>query len=318
VRDKRCSVSAVGLLQIIAILTVVFSFLTGLDIPHRNIELFSHFRLQYLVVSVLLLLVFAFLRNYVYVIPLGVAAIFNAALVLPVYFSDSSAGDMSAGEGSPLKLIHANVLSSNTDYERLLKLVAAEDPDMIFLQEVTAKWVEGTTSLLEDYPYAYTEPRTGNFGIGVFSKIPFDSIGHVDSPPLNYPTILATITIGDERVSMISSHPTIPISGRLYEARNQQLASMAEMVNEASGRVILLGDFNSTIWCAQFRRLEKSTGLKNVRRGFGVIPTWPAYLPFAMIPIDHALVSKSISVSQVRTGKNFGSDHLPLIVTLIL
>ncbi len=305
--------SIVGLLQVAAILTVVFSLLTGLDIPHRNIELFSHFRLQYLVVSVLLLLVFAFLRSYVYVIPLAVAAIFNAALVLPIYFSDSS-----AGEGSPLKLIHANVLSSNIEFERLLEFVAAEDPDMIFLQEVTANWVEGTASLLQDYPNSYTEPRTGNFGISVFSKIPFDSIRHVDSPPLNYPTILATISIGDEQISMISSHPTIPVSGRLYEARNEQLASMAEMVNQASGRVILLGDFNSSIWCAQFRQLEKSTGLKNVRRGFGVMPTWPTYLPFAMIPIDHALVSKSISVSEVRTGANIGSDHLPLIVTVIL
>lgn len=310
--------SIVGLLQVAAILTVVFSLLTGLNIPHRNIELFSHFRLQYLVVSVLLLLVFAFLRSYVYVIPLAVAAIFNAALVLPIYFSDSSAGDMSAGEGSPLKLIHANVLSSNIEFERLLEFVAAEDPDMIFLQEVTANWVEGTASLLKDYPNSYTEPRTGNFGISVFSKIPFDSIRHVDSPPLNYPTILATISIGDEQISMISSHPTIPVSGRLYEARNEQLASMAEMVNQASGRVILLGDFNSSIWCAQFRQLEKSTGLKNVRRGFGVMPTWPTYLPFAMIPIDHALVSKSISVSEVRTGANIGSDHLPLIVTVIL
>ena len=189
---------------------------------------------------------------------------------------------------------------------------------MIFLQEVTANWVEGTASLLQDYPNSYTEPRTGNFGISVFSKIPFDSIRHVDSPPLNYPTILATISIGDEQISMISSHPTIPVSGRLYEARNEQLASMAEMVNQASGRVILLGDFNSSIWCAQFRQLEKSTGLKNVRRGFGVMPTWPTYLPFAMIPIDHALVSKSISVSEVRTGANIGSDHLPLIVTVIL
>jgi endonuclease/exonuclease/phosphatase (EEP) superfamily protein YafD len=311
-------VSIVGLLQVAAILTVVFSLLTGLNIPHRNIELFSHFRLQYLVVSVLLLLVFAFLRSYVYVIPLAVAAIFNAALVLPIYFSDSSAGDMSAGEGSPLKLIHANVLSSNIEFERLLEFVAAEDPDMIFLQEVTANWVEGTASLLKDYPNSYTEPRTGNFGISVFSKIPFDSIRHVDSPPLNYPTILATISIGDEQISMISSHPTIPVSGRLYEARNEQLASMAEMVNQAPGRVILLGDFNSSIWCAQFRQLEKSTGLKNVRRGFGVMPTWPTYLPFAMIPIDHALVSKSISVSEVRTGANIGSDHLPLIITVIL
>ena len=312
-RGKRGSVNIIGLLQAAAVLTVIFSLLTGLDIPHSNIELFSHFRLQYLVVSVFLLAVFTFLRLYIYIGALAVAAIFNATLVLPWYFAESA-----AVSGEPLKLLHANVHSSNTEYGRLIDLVAAENPDMIFLQEVTAEWVAGTASLLQDYPFAYAEPQHGNFGVAAFSKTPFDSIRHIDSPPLGYPTIVATITINQSPLTIISSHPTNPLGQQLHDARNEQLQSIADLVTQVNGATVLLGDFNSSVWDAHLRQLEDSTGLRNARKGFGVLPSWPTFLPFAMIPIDHVLISEGIGVNDVKTGHDIGSDHLPLIVTLSL
>ena len=312
-RDDGRRISVIGLLQAAAVLTVVFSVLTGLDIPHHGIELFSHFRLQYLVVSLLLLAVFGVLRSYAYAGALVVTAIFNATFILPLYSSDDLATD-----GEPFKLVHANVRSSNTDYDRLVDFVNEVQPDVVFLQEVTSDWVAGTRTLLADYPYTYAEPRQGNFGIAAFSKTPFDSIRHLDSPPLGHPTIVATLTVNGTRLNIISSHPTIPLGRNLYEARNEQLDSVVELLGQTTGRVVLLGDFNASIWDMHFRRLQESAGLKSVRQGFGVLPSWPTYMPFAMIPIDHALVSESISVTDARTGSSIGSDHLPLVVTLSL
>lgn len=312
-RGKRGSVNIIGLLQAAAVLTVIFSLLTGFDIPQHDIELFSHFRLQYFVISVFLLAVFTFLRHYIYIGSLTIVAVFNATFVLPWYFAEPA-----TIAGEPLKLLHANVYSSNAEYELLIDLVAAEGPDMIFLQEMTPEWVAGAASLLEDYPYAYAEPRIDNFGVAAFSKIPFDSIQHIDSPPLGYPTILATITVDGEHLTIISSHPTIPLGQQHHGARNEQLESIVDLVEQVNGAAILLGDFNLSIWDAHLRQLEASTGLRNVREGFGILPSWPTFLPFAMIPIDHALVSNGISVVDVRTGPTIGSDHLPLIVTLSL
>jgi len=306
-------VSIVGLLQVAAVLTVFLSLLSGLDIPHRNIELLSHFRLQYFVVSVLLLIVFAFLRDGVYIVSLAVAVIFNATFILPWYFTKPD-----AAQGATLKLLHANVLSRNTRYERFIDFVAKENPDLIFLQEITAEWLSATTGLLQEYPYSYAELRSGNFGIAAFSRIPFDSIRHIDSPPLGNPTIIATITINDEQLNLVSTHPNIPVGRHLYDARNEQLESVANLASNLSGKIVLMGDFNSSTWDACFRKLEKSTGLKNVRQGFGILPSWPTHSPFAMIPIDHALVSDSIFVSNVKTGSSIGSDHLPLIITVRL
>ncbi len=162
--DTRYTVSLIGLLQAAAILTIVFSFVTGLGIAHRNIELFSHFRLQYLLVSGLLLIVFAIFRDYAYAGALAVTFVFNAAFVVPWYFAENSAAD-----GTPLKLILVNVYSCNTNYRRMIEFIVKESPDMFFLQEVTSEWLAGTKSLLGDYPHAYAEARDGNFGIAAFS-----------------------------------------------------------------------------------------------------------------------------------------------------
>jgi endonuclease/exonuclease/phosphatase (EEP) superfamily protein YafD len=312
-RGKSRRITVIRLLRAVAALTVLFSLLTGFDIPYHAIELFSHFRLQYFVVSILLFLIFAYLRHVSFAALLALVAIFNASFVLPWYF-----GDIDTAHGQPLKLIYANVRSSNTHYSRLIAFIREEKPDMIYLQEVTDSWLEGTKELLEDYPYTYAEPRPGHFGIAAFSKIPFDSIRHVDSPPLNHPTIISSITVAGESITIISTHPTIPIGQSLFNARNEQLEGVAELVNETNGNVILLGDFNASVWCMRFRQLEHTTSLTNVRKGFGILPSWPTFLPLVMIPIDQALVSNDISVTDVRTGKRIGSDHLPLIVTVSL
>ncbi len=310
----RRHVSILGLLQAAAVLTVLFSIVTAIDIPNHIIQLFSHFRLQYFVVSVLLFLVFAAMLRYSYAGALLLAALLNGFFVVGWYKPLENAG----GGSEKLIIMHANVLSTNSKHQRLIELIATEDPDMIFLQEITDDWVTGLAALQKKYPFSYPQARMGNFGIAVYSKIPFDSVGHVDSPPLNHPTIITTVTVGKEKLTLISSHPTIPLGKRLYSARNQQFDNLIDLVQAADKPTILLGDFNATVWDPQLKNLVKSTGLANARRGFGILPTWPTHMPIAMIPIDHVLVSESIAVGNMKTGKSIGSDHLPLIVTISL
>lgn len=306
--------SIVGLLQAAAVLTIILSLLTAIDISHRNIELLSHFRLQYFVVSLLLTVLFAYTKTPLIASALLLTTILNGVFIVPWYLP----GNSEHGGTTRLKLLHANVQSSNDEYQRLFDLVAAEDPDMIFLQEVTMSWASSTKSQLQDYPHAYTQARDGNFGIAAFSKIPFDSIRHVDSPPFGYPTIIATTTFEGQKITFISSHPTIPVGREFNAARNLQLESLTDLVKDADSHVVLLGDLNASVWDTHYRRLVMSTGLSNARQGFGILPTWPTLMPFAMIPIDHVLISDGIGVFNMKTAGGIGSDHLPLIVTLSL
>lgn len=306
-------VSIIGVLQAATVLIVAVSVLTAIPIDFFGLQLFTHFRLQYLVVGLLLLAAFITLKQPPYAAALLVATIINASFVVPWYV-----GATAASGDTDLKIVQANILSSNTAYEKLFAFVKAEQPDVIVLQEVTPQWLLALDALRADYRWSYAEAREGNFGIALFSRLPLKSVSHVDSAPLGNPTIIATIDVGNDALNLVASHPMIPVSMGLYAARNTQLDGLVDLLDKSAGSTILIGDLNASMWDTRYRALEEQAGLKNARLGFGVLPTWPTFLPFAMIPIDHVLVSSEIGVRNVRTGPRIGSDHLPLVVTITL
>lgn len=302
-----------GLLQAAAFLTVAFSLITLLPLDHPALQLFTHFRLQYLAASLLLLAAFAFLRSPVPAVALAISVLASAVVVTPWYMDrDAAIGD------SQLKLLHANVLGSNAEHDRLFTLIANEQPELVFLQEISPQWEAALAALHADYPYHYVEARHGSFGIALFSRLPLASVGHVDSAPLGFPTLQGELAVGDQTIHFVSTHPMIPLGAANSSARNEQLREVARQLGVAAESTILVGDLNTSMWGIHYRELERVTGLRNARRGHGVLPTWPTFMPFAMIPIDHVLVSKDIGVQQISTGPRIGSDHLPLIVTLSL
>lgn len=306
-------VTLTGLLQAAAVVTVAFSVGTLLPIDHFAIQLFTHFRLQYLVVSLGLLLLFKYLRSPWLTGAMAAGVLLNAILVLPWYVGE----DETSG-GVELKLLHANVLSRNTEYDRLISLLDTEAPDLVMLQEVSPDWLVALDELRADYPYSYAEAREGNFGIALFSRVPLKSVSHFDSPPFGYPTIVASLDIDGQVLHFIGTHPMIPVSGTFYDARNEQLAGVAQLLGKQAEPKILVGDLNLTQWDVNYKYLEQHGGVRNARKGFGILPTWPVFMPFAMIPIDHVLVSETISVTGFYSGPRIGSDHLPLIVTFSL
>jgi endonuclease/exonuclease/phosphatase (EEP) superfamily protein YafD len=302
-----------GLLQAAAVVTIVFSIFTLLPVEHHALQLFTHFRLQYLLAAVALLVALAALRETRYAAALLLVAIVNAYVLLPWYV-----GERPATSGVEMRVLLANIHARNEDHEKLLTLVDNEQPDVLVLLEVTRGWAASLRRLHPDYPHRVIEPRDGSFGVALFSKLPITAAATVDSAPLGLPTIVATLEVGKETLQVLATHPMIPVGKDNYEARNRQLDDIARLLQQMSGPRVLVGDLNTSMWDTNYDSLENRTWLRNARRGFGVLPTWPTFMPFAMIPIDHVLVSEDIGVRDARTGPRIGSDHLPLAVTITL
>lgn len=305
--------SVLGLVQAAAFVTAVFSVVTLLSADHFGVQLFTHFRLQYLVVSLLFLLLYRLLHNPWIIGAVAASMAISAFYVLPWYL-----GSPAAAGGTELKLLHANVLSHNSEHDKLFKLVEDEQPDIIVLQEVSPQWATALQTMKAAYPYGIVEARDGNFGIALLSRLPLAGLVAIESPPLAYPTIVADVAVGGRSLHIVTTHPTIPVSRHLYSARNEQLATLPELLESDSDARLLVGDLNASMWDLHYRELESATGLRNARRGFGVVPTWPTFMPFAMIPIDHVLISDAIGIQDIHSGPRIGSDHLPLVVTMSL
>jgi endonuclease/exonuclease/phosphatase (EEP) superfamily protein YafD len=302
-----------GLLQAAAVLTVLFSAITFIPADNAYLQLFTHFRLQYFVVSLLLLLVFVVLQEPRYALALFAVSILNGYLVAPWYVDKPNYRD-----GTDIKLLLANVLAANDDHARLLELLESEQPDVVVLLEVTPAWANALDGLKSTYVHNVVEARNDRFGIAMYSRRPIISAAAISSEPLGFPTIVANLDVAGRSLQLVATHPMIPLGATNYDVRNQQLDGIARLLQRAAGPRMLVGDLNATVWDLKYRALENKTWLRNVRDGFGVLPTWPTFMPLAMIPIDHVLVSEEIGVIDVRTGPRIGSDHLPLIVTVTL
>jgi len=302
-----------GLILTGTALTVLFSVATVFSGFHRYLELFSHFKVQYLAISIILCFVLLLLRYFKILLVMTIVAALNASFVLPWYVDRDN--DV-LGVTKTLKLMHSNVQTSNTEYHKLIDLVRNENPDILILQETSEQWLENLNDLNAVYPYVKTNPRDDNFGIALFSKLPFETVEETRWGPSDLPSLHAKVRVSDQIVSIITTHPLPPTGADYYWSRNLQLIDVADAVRLIDDPIILIGDLNITMWSGDYHQLETDTGLVNARNGFGILPTWPTFLPVAKIPIDHCLVSAKFKVEHIEVGQDIGSDHLPLIVHL--
>jgi endonuclease/exonuclease/phosphatase (EEP) superfamily protein YafD len=239
----------------------------------------------------------------------------NLVEIVPWYLPQSPAITSEIG-GQHLRVLQSNINKYNNQYSQLIALVREEKPDIAIFLEV-GKTTKKAFEVLDDIlPYSLAGQDTDIIdGTIVYSKLPLEnksvkSIGGRVS-------VLADLTVQGQVISLITGHPSHPMSKVYFEERNQQLAKIADYVAKVKNP-LLIGDFNVTMWSPYYRRFVSKAGISNARAGFGILPTWPTFRPLLYIPIDHCFVRRNIKVLNIRTGRDVGSDHLPLITDLLI
>jgi endonuclease/exonuclease/phosphatase (EEP) superfamily protein YafD len=281
---------------------------------HFLLELTSHFKVQYLRIGFCCLFFFLMSRKNSWCLVSLFCIAINLVEVVPWYLPQPA----SAGETvTQLRVLQSNVLTSNRQYYKVISLVRKEKPDVAVFIEVSKSWAKELEVLRESFPYVFLNQDGEYFGTAIYSKLPLANKSIKDLGG-GRKTIMAEVTIQGQLVSLLAAHPSIPTGRSGFKLRNKELAEVGDFVVKLKKPVVMVGDFNTTMWSPHYNKFVGKAGLRNARAGFGTLPTWPTFFPLLYIPIDHCLVSPEIEVVKIRRGREVGSDHLPLITDLAI
>lgn len=303
-------ISLAGLASAAGLVVMLSSLLGFLGPLWWFFDLFSHFRVQYVLTLLLLIPVLGHAGRWTWVALLTAFAVMNLGTIAPYY-----AGMPSAQATPPAyRALLLNVEAENDRHAAVRELITLQNPDLLVLVETTHAWLDALEPLHDRYPYRVRQPREGHFGIALFSRFPLHDpeVIAIDRP--DNPAIRARVQIHDRRLTVVATHPLPPIGAGQSRTRNRQLAELPGLITDRSAPVLLLGDLNVSPWSSHFRRLLEDGGLQDSSAGRGLYPTWPVHLPIFLIPIDHVLHSADLTILDKRTGPSVGSDHYPVVV----
>lgn len=277
-------------------------------------ELASHFRPQYALILSLYLPLLLFQRHYRWAIVFSLFALLNATALAPRLLPRAEVTAHSGAEQPTFRILLANVNFSNRDYPQIRRSILEYQPDFIVLLEATPWLLERLTEFTAHYPHRIAVPQEDPFGIALLSRHPFARTEIIRLGPAELPSIIAEIVAGQQRFTLLGTHPPPPINTESAQDRNAQLTALATFARQARQPLLLLGDLNLSPWSPYFEQLLATSGLHDSAEGRGILPTWPVGLPLLWIPIDHVLFSNGIQILHRETGSALGSDHYPVIV----
>jgi len=253
-------------------------------------ELGSHFQHVYVLMAAMATTAFLLLKRWK-VLPVAVAGLLITGWhIVPCYIGIGSAQP----DGARVRLMTVNVLTVNTNHDGFAAVLAKEQPDVVALQELNQVWVDTLREMAEGYPHHVFDPRSDNFGIGLVSQYPLESVEFVDLFGVN--AIRAEMVVDGQRLTILNVHTLPPASPSYAAIRNQQLDRIEGLVQNVESPLVVLGDLNATMWSPYFRDLLKRTNLLDARKGYGIVATWPDDLAPLTIPIDHCLYTPPLAV----------------------
>ncbi len=278
-------------------------------LPVWPLVLVEHFRVQLAIGGALVAVAGLALRER----SGDVAAIATLVALLAIV-PDLTASRRAVPVGTPVRVLSANVLMMNHDYARLARVIAEERPDVIALVEPSRRWLEALAPSVAGYA-RIEAPREDYLGMALYVR--GEVRGEVRVLSNGTPNIFAEVSVGDATFRIVVVHPVPPITGALHEKLVRYFAELGAVVR-GDPRIVVAGDFNATPWSRTFATMMNASGLCDSRAGFGMQATRPADEWILRIPIDHVLTSCAIGVADRRVGPDVGSDHLPVVVDLVI
>jgi len=217
--------------------------------------------------------------------------------------------------------------------DKITSFVKSKNPDIVCFQEFSRFEFQS----FNNYPYKFIGYRR-DFEKSlqvIYSKYPIIDKGFIDFQDTRNQTIYVDINFEGEITRVYNIHLQSYMLGSIrFYSNLENLIILVDKVNTTQtmqveqvqiildhakmfkGKVVFLGDFNSTQYSSNYKRLKQNKNDSYIESGFGFGSTYPRRnYPFR---IDYVLVDSDINV---LSHENFNlkiSDHEPILVRLAI
>lgn len=278
------------------------------------LDLTTHFRVQYLAPTVVVLVLLALRRHWRMFLALTAAGAVSATPVAP--YLPVGTTHAVASSAARIKVLTVNISFRQFSPVGLLETIRAAEPDVIVAQELTPYADSVLSELDQTFTHHFKMPADGPYGIAVWSRFELEMTGPFALG--RQPAIEARVRTAGGVFTLLGVHLNAPTSPRRAAARDVELELLAARSAAVVGPLVVAGDFNVTPYSPLFRDFLAASRLTDTRRGRTPSVSWPAGLPIFGIPIDHVVVSPEFAILSHRRLPNFGSDHYAVLVELAL
>ncbi len=306
------AVSLGGLFEVIVFLSLSCTWLGSMGRYGWVFELLSHFRLQYVIVCSIWV-IYALIRRRTALVMISLISVLWNAQIIHAF--QQTAEVLNTKGEPPLRVVTFNVLTNNKNQVAAVNHLMQSNADIVCLLEVDDTWRVALEPLRVKYPHRVEELNDGSFGIACYTRLPLKSTEVRRFTTWRMPTVVFNLDHLGRPLTFIGTHPIAPIGGFKTHEWREQLSGIASLVAGLSGEVIVAGDFNATPWCEGMRLLRELGGLDFHSVDPVWPPTWGLNLP-VMIPIDHVLLKRGLTVQKRTIGPEMGSDHRSVTVEI--
>jgi endonuclease/exonuclease/phosphatase (EEP) superfamily protein YafD len=218
------------------------------------------------------------------------------------------------------RLLIANVLQENREHQRLLAVIAREDPDVVLLVEVDHAWARALQPLEGAYPHRVLRVLDNYYGMALYSRLRLHDPEVAFLVQDDIPSIHARLELRDGvHVWLHALHPRPPepLRGQDSAPRDAELLKVARRIRERSDvPAVVAGDLNDVAWSHTTALFLKESRLLDPRLGRGSFNSYNAKNPLFRFPLDHVFHSRHFRLVELRRLEKVGSDHFPMLVAL--
>ncbi len=201
----------IWVIQIVAIIVIWLSFWSLIPRDEWWIRGADFPRLQILVLGFIAFVLFLVVEhpwtvlNQLIFVALIAALAYQLKMVLPYTFIwKKQVKQVKQDQLDPqrqISLIVSNVLTTNTQYHRLIEQIQTHQPDLVLTLETDQTWQNELSVIEADYPYRVPVPLDNLYGMHLYSKLELRNTQVKFILSDEIPSIHTTVILGSMKVA---------------------------------------------------------------------------------------------------------------------